>query len=110
MRGVISRPSTRASIQVSCCPGSPAESNPSRSARIPKRVDVEGGIELPKVDDALGEVMPLEEPQVAGARCRATNKLIAFENDARVCGRCSELYHKDSVPKRCLTCDARLKA
>ncbi len=43
-------------------------------------------------------VRPLEPPQVAGLRCKATDKLIAFEADARLCGRCGEHYHKEGVP------------
>ncbi len=78
-------------------------------ARIPERVqDIPEG-KLPTPDDAAGEVLPLEPPQAAGQRCKATDKLIAFERDARFCGRCGELYHKDGVPKRCLTCSARLR-
>lgn len=78
-------------------------------ARIPARVhDIPEG-KLPTPDDAAGEVLPLDPPQAAGQRCKATDKLIAFERDARFCGRCGELYHKDGIPKRCLTCDARLR-
>lgn len=64
---------------------------------------------LPPPDDAAGEVRPLEPPQVAGLRCKVTDKLIAFEADARLCGRCGELYHKEGVPPRCATCEAPLR-
>lgn len=77
-------------------------------ARIPKRIEDIDAESLPKVAAGAGEVIPLDPPQIAGARCRKTDKLIAFEKDARLCGRCGEIYHKDSVPPRCLTCDARL--
>jgi hypothetical protein len=60
-------------------------------------------------DDAAGEVATLEPPQVAGLRCKATDKIIAFEADARLCGRCGEVYHKEGVPARCGTCDAALR-
>jgi hypothetical protein len=80
------------------------------SARIPKRVeDLDGTPSLGAPDDTQGEVLSLEPPQVAGAHCKSSEKLIAFEKDARLCGRCGEVYHKDSVPTRCLTCDAPLK-
>ncbi|AUX45775.1 hypothetical protein SOCE26_072710 [Sorangium cellulosum] len=76
--------------------------------RIPARAtDIKEGA-LPPPDDAAGEQRPLEPPQVAGLRCKATDKLIAFEADARLCGRCGELYHKDGVPPRCTTCSAPL--
>lgn len=64
---------------------------------------------LPAPDDAAGEERSLEPPQVAGLRCKATDKLIAFEADARLCGRCGEVYHKEGVPPRCATCEAPLR-
>ncbi|WP_437671057.1 hypothetical protein [Sorangium sp. So ce131] len=76
--------------------------------RIPERAaDIKEGA-LPPPDDAAGEQRSLEPPQVAGLRCKASDKLIAFEADARLCGRCGELYHKDGVPSRCVTCSAPL--
>jgi len=78
-------------------------------ARLPKRAeDLEGAESLGDPDDGVGEVVKLEAPQVAGAHCKQSDKPITFEKDARFCGRCGEVYHKDSVPKRCLTCDAKL--
>src|SRR5262249_18428024 len=83
-------------------------------ARIPrhmKEVEVKDvAADAEKVDDSVGVVVALEPPQVAGLRCKKSDKLIAFERDARLCGRCGELYHKDGVPVRCVTCNARLKA
>jgi hypothetical protein len=76
-------------------------------ARIPAQAE-DLSSDVDPVDDAAGEVVALEPPQVAGLRCKKSDKLIAFERDARLCGRCGELYHKDSVPPRCLTCEARL--
>lgn len=52
---------------------------------------------------------PLDPPQIAGHTCKASGKVISFEKDARLCGRCGELYHKSAVPDRCLTCEASLK-
>jgi hypothetical protein len=80
------------------------------TARIPKRVeDLGGASALGAPDDSQGEELPLEPPQVAGVHCKKSERVIAFEKDARLCGRCGEVYHKDSVPKRCVTCDAKLK-
>ncbi len=78
-------------------------------ARIPGKIgDVdEGG--FASLDDGEGEVLPLEAPQIAGSRCKATDKVIAFEKDARLCGKCGEVYHKEAVPPKCLTCEAKLK-
>jgi len=57
--------------------------------------------------DAGTEVV-LEEPQLAGLRCAASDRLISFEADARLCGRCGQAYHREEVPKHCKSCDARL--
>jgi len=78
--------------------------------RIPARLDDLDPSRLAAVDDHEGEVLPLERPQIAGARCKASDKLITFEKDARLCGRCGEVYAKDSVPAECLTCEAPLRA
>jgi hypothetical protein len=72
-----------------------------------KLEDVDGEALEPLEADA-GEVVPLEAPQVAGSRCKASDKLIAFEKDSRFCGKCGEVYHKDHVPPKCLTCEAKL--
>jgi len=78
-------------------------------ARVPSLVEMLVPGELEKADASSGETVALEPPQVAGQKCKSSGKLIAFEKDARLCGRCGEIYHKDGVPKRCQTCDARLK-
>ena len=78
-------------------------------ARIPGKLeDVDTGA-VPKLQQGAGEVIPLERAQLAGARCKASDELIAFEKDARLCGRCGEVYHKAHVPDACLTCEAPLK-
>ena len=101
---------TSIAVPISLHPQAAARVVAEAKARIPARVeDLDEGA-LPKLDDRAGEVLPLEQAQVAGARCRKTDKIIAFERDARLCGQCGEVYHKDSVPPRCLGCDARLKA
>lgn len=65
---------------------------------------------LPKPSDLDGELVPLEGVQVAGKHCAATNKPIAFERDARICPNCAQVYLKDSVPKKCVTCERDLGA
>jgi hypothetical protein len=78
--------------------------------RVPQRLSDKAlaGLDLP-VAAAAGEPLALEPPQIAGQRCRSSDKLIAFERDARLCGRCGELYHKDGVPQACVTCGAALR-
>lgn len=70
-----------------------------------KKSDVSG---LPEPKDSDGELVPLEGVQVAGRHCAATGKPIAFERDARLCPNCGQVYLKDSVPKRCVTCEREL--
>lgn len=76
--------------------------------RIPNRVDEAARDALPALDKSAGEKLALEPPQAAGLHCKASNKLIAFEKDARFCRRCGEIYHKDGVPRSCVTCEAAL--
>ncbi len=70
-----------------------------------KRADIEA---LPEPKEFDGELVAVEELQVAGRHCRATEKPISFERDARLCPNCGEAYLKDHVPKKCLTCQAEL--
>jgi hypothetical protein len=39
--------------------------------------------------------------QLVGKRCAESDKIIAYEPDARVCTRCERVYHKTKVPKTC---------
>ena len=95
----------------------PIKQHPEAAARAvaEARVRIPGKLEdvdttgVAKPEDDEGELLPLDPPQLAGARCKASDELIAFEKDARLCGRCGEVYHKSHVPDRCLTCDAALK-
>jgi hypothetical protein len=72
-----------------------------------KKSDVAG---LPEPKDLDGELVTLEGVQVAGKHCAASDKPIAFERDARLCPNCAQVYLKDSVPKKCLTCERDLGA
>lgn len=58
--------------------------------------------------ESAGEAVTVEEIQVAGRHCRASGKPISFERDARLCPNCCEVYLKDQVPKKCMTCDQEL--
>lgn len=77
--------------------------------RIPGRAEDIPASDLEKAGPG-GELLPLEPPQMAGMHCKSSDRSIAFEKDARMCGRCGEVYHKDSVPSRCVSCDARLRS
>lgn len=60
--------------------------------------------QLPKPEESAGEELQVEGLQVAGRRCRHSDKLISFEQDARLCPNCCEVYHRLHVPKDCATC------
>lgn len=78
--------------------------------RIPKRLKVAQaeGDALGQASADDGEMLVVEAQQITGRACRASEKVITFERDARFCPRCSEIYHKDSVPDVCLTCEGDL--
>jgi hypothetical protein len=63
---------------------------------------------FPQSTDPGGEETSVTGDQVAGRRCAATKKVISFERDARLCPNCAQVYNKDNVPQKCLTCDADL--
>lgn len=92
--------------------------NPSAAAwvikeareRIPKRLKADKAAReaLPGTAADDGERVQVEPLQVTGRACRASEQVITFERDARFCSRCGEVYHKDSMPDACLTCEAAL--
>ncbi len=76
-------------------------------ARIPSRAS---GVteDLPAPAAGAGELVNLDPIQLAGLRCKKSDRIIAVEKDGRFCARCGQTYHKDAVPPNCLSCDARL--
>jgi hypothetical protein len=74
---------------------------PAVAANVTEKLERSAGSE--------GEALTLEPPQLAGLRCAASDRVISFENDARLCGRCGAVYHRDDVPACCKVCDAKLK-
>ena len=79
--------------------------------RIPKLVELSAESEqkIPEPRADVGDIILLEPLQIVGKRCAATDKIIAYEPDARVCPRCERVYYKKSVPKKC-ACGASLAA
>jgi len=63
---------------------------------------------IPLLKEPGGTEVPVRGDQVAGRRCAATQKIISFERDARLCPRCAQVYYKDAVPKECVTCGAEV--
>lgn len=78
--------------------------------RVPDVVNVKRRelTQLPKPDQGAGEELQVEGLQVAGRRCKQSDKLISFEQDARICPNCCEVYHRLHVPKDCMTCKQTL--
>src|SRR5688572_33462996 len=78
--------------------------------RVPEVMNVKKSelASLPEPKELDGELVPLEGVQVAGRHCAASEKPIAFERDARLCPNCAEVYLKDQVPKKCVTCEHEL--
>lgn len=99
-----------ASIVVAAQPKAVARILAEGTRRVPEVMDVKRealeGLPMLREDD--GELLSVEAAQVAGRTCAASGKTIAFERDARLCPQCCEVYLKDRVPKKCLTCGADL--
>jgi hypothetical protein len=79
-------------------------------SRVPDALDVKSseGDKLPEPKESDGELVPVENVQVAGKHCAASETPISFERDARLCPNCAAVYHKDHVPKKCVTCDEQI--
>jgi hypothetical protein len=77
--------------------------------RIPAEVDVPADVALPEPLASEGQTLALDAPQVVGRRCAASDKVIAYEPEARLCPRCDRAYHKAHVPEVC-ACGASLEA
>ncbi len=100
-----------ASVRVAENPQAAAWIVREAGARIPKTLTVADPdmATLPASSETEGAMVAVEATQVTGRRCKASDKVITFERDARLCARCGEIYHAESLPERCLTCDAALE-
>jgi hypothetical protein len=80
--------------------------------RVPVAMDVKRAslVGLPEIKDSDGEFVAIEGLQIAGRHCAASGKPISFERDARLCPLCGQVYLKDQVPKKCVTCEQELGA
>ncbi len=79
--------------------------------RVPEAMDVKKSAVagLPEISEHDGgEVLTMEALQVAGRRCAASDRPISFERDARLCPQCCQVYLRDEVPKKCVTCELDL--
>ena len=101
---------TTFSIPVAAHPKAVAWILAEGTKRVPDAMNVKKSqlTGLPEPKDLDGELVALEGVQVAGKHCAASEKPIAFERDARLCPNCAEVYLKDQVPKKCVTCEHEL--
>lgn len=97
---------TAVSIPVATHPDAASHALTEARERIPSVVSVDAKLPPPS---QRGETVALEPAQVAGDTCLNSDKLIAFERDARLCRRCGAYYHRSGVPRSCVRCDARLR-
>jgi len=78
--------------------------------RVPDVVDVRPSAadNLPPTSNRDGESLRVEDYQVVGRLCAASDEPISVAKDARLCPNCGQVYDRSHVPERCVTCDARL--
>ena len=75
--------------------------------RVEVSDDAVSSIGKPSKD--IGEIVPCPPLQVVGQRCGGSDKMISYEPDARSCPKCERVYHKDHVPKKCVSCGGSLE-
>jgi len=109
---VVKGKSSRFTIPIAAQPKAVAWILAEGTRRVPEAMNVKKNdvSDLPEPKDVDGELVTLEGVQVAGRHCAATGKPIAFERDARLCPNCAQVYLKDSVPKKCVSCQRDLGA
>ncbi|MFO0552010.1 MAG: hypothetical protein U0271_26730 [Polyangiaceae bacterium] len=94
-------------LSIAAHPDAAAHALREARGRIPNRVAaIDDKLEAPIPDASMRVV--LEPMQIAGLSCKASGRPISFEKDARLCGYCGQVYHRETAPRRCLSCDARL--
>jgi hypothetical protein len=107
---VVRSPALTLAIPVGAHPRAAAYLIAEAERRLPKVMKVTDAEKksIPLATQPGGEEVTVAGDQVAGRRCAATDKIISFERDARLCPNCAQVYHKDNVPKQCLTCGAEV--
>jgi hypothetical protein len=91
-------------------PYAAAEALRQAAERLPDIVDVDKSIveSLPKPGEVAGFQQDIDDDQVTGLKCAASDRVIKVEEDARLCAKCGQLYHREAVPERCTHCDTEL--
>jgi hypothetical protein len=109
---IVKSKSTTFSIPIAAHPKAVAWILAEGTRRVPEAMNVKKSdlTGLPEPKELDGELVPLEGVQITGRHCAASGKPIAFERDARLCPNCAQVYLKDAVPKKCVTCERDLGA
>ncbi len=90
-------PGTTVSVPVATHRAASALIFAEASRRIPAKVESLDGTALGKPEADAGEKLT-RAPQVAGQHCKQSDKLIAFEKDGRLCGRCGRSITRTASP------------
>jgi len=100
------------SFSVGANPAAAAWALKEAAERVPQIMDVDKveAAKLPKPETKGGQLVEIDNDQLAGSRCAASDKLITLEEDARICGTCSQVYEKTAVPERCISCNTEMKS
>lgn len=97
----------------------PVASNPSAAAYVMEQANKRIGSRVRANSSELkellgrkrdnGQLVNVEASQSTGLRCASSNAAITFEQDARRCRHCGQLYHREHLPERCVSCDHPLE-
>ena len=79
--------------------------------RTPDVMDIDAALlkSLPDVEKVRGLRADIEDDQVAGMHCAASDTLIQLQEEARLCPRCGQVYHRAHIPERCIFCEESLR-
>ncbi len=107
---VVEGPSTTVKFLLGANRNAAALALKEAAVRIPDVVDVDKQVteSLPNPDKVKGFQQDIEDDQVTGVTCAHSKKLITLEEDARICPRCGQIFHKDGLPEACTSCEATL--
>lgn len=110
-RLVVSASGSSLSFSVGANPGAAALVLKEAAERVPDVLDVDKAAvdKLPDPTKLDVRRVDVSDDQLAGLSCANSKQVIRLEEDARLCPRCAQVYHHETVPERCVSCDAELK-
>jgi hypothetical protein len=79
--------------------------------RTPNVIDIDKSFaeKLPAPDAAGGSETVVDNDQVAGRNCASSGRPLQLEEEARVCDGCGQIFHRDTVPTICTSCEKHLE-